>query len=150
MFLARSSIKPLRFALVVLAAALLPGPFTPAFAANDEMPDPVEIESGNPMSGDPEAIEAGAFLYGRLCVQCHGAKADGVSPGCGKREFDLRVWWRGYEKFIKVVAIGKLPRMPPFGEYLDFDQVSQIGAFLEIVSIEGANWKCPYLGCLRA
>ena len=135
------SMKPLPFSCVVLTAALLAGPFTPALAANDEVPDPIEIDSGNPMSGDAEAIEAGAFLYGRWCVQCHGVKADGVSPRWGKWGFDLRMWWRGYEKFIEVVAVGKLPKMPPFGEYLDFDQISQIGAFLETVSIEGANWK---------
>lgn len=133
--------KPLLFRSVVLATALLASSIAPAVAESDEVPDPIDIESANPMSGDPEAIEAGAFLYGRWCVQCHGVKADGVSPRWGKWGFDLRTWFRGYEKFIEVVAVGKLPKMPPFGEYLDFDQISQIGAFLETVSIEGANWQ---------
>ena len=133
--------KPLLFRSVVLATALIAGSITPAVAESDEVPDHIDIESANPMSGDPEAIEAGAFLYGRWCVQCHGVKADGVSPRWGKWGFDLRMWFRGYEKFIEVVAVGKLPKMPPFGEYLDFDQISQIGAFLETVSIEGANWQ---------
>ncbi len=131
----------LSFLALTIAAPLVTGTPAPALAANNEVPDPVDIESGNPMSGDREAIEAGAVLYGRWCVQCHGTKADGVSPRWGKWGFDLRVWWKGYEKFVEVVAVGKLPKMPPFGEYLDFDQITQIGAFLETVSIEGANWK---------
>ncbi len=133
--------KPILFSFLVLTAAPVASLVAPALAASDEVPAPIEIESGNPLSGDPEAIEAGAVLYGRWCVQCHGIKADGVSPRWGKWGFDLRVWWSGYEKFIEVVAVGKLPKMPPFGEYLDYDQISQIGAFLETVSVEGANWK---------
>ncbi len=133
--------KLFQFISAALIAGLFVGSPAPVMAASDEVPAPVDIESGNPMSGDPESIEAGAFLYGRWCVQCHGVKADGVSPRWGKWGFDLRTWFRGYEKFIEVVAVGKLPKMPPFGEYLDFDQISQIGAFLETVSIEGADWK---------
>lgn len=134
----------MKFSLVLSFALLigaLVGLVPSGWAASDEVPDPVEIESGNHLSGDPEAIEAGAHLYGRWCVQCHGFQADGVSPRWGKWAFDLRKWFWGYEKFIEVVAVGKLPKMPPFGEYLDFDQISQIGAFLETLAFEEANWK---------
>ena len=134
--------KPIHLSSAVLVAALAASSVAPAVAGNtDEVPAPVEIESGNPVSGDPAAIEAGAILYGRWCVQCHGFNADGVSPRWGKWAFDLRLWWKGYEKYVETVAVGKLPRMPSFGEYLDFDQINEIGAFLETLAMKEANWK---------
>ncbi|HEX6234214.1 MAG TPA: hypothetical protein VFZ63_13895, partial [Jiangellaceae bacterium] len=46
------------------------------------------VPSDNPLSGDPEAIEAGRRLYNTWCSQCHGGKADGVSR-FGKYAADL-------------------------------------------------------------
>lgn len=121
-----------------LAAAL---PALPAFAEGEDPPT-ITVESSNPLSGEQEAIDAGAKLYGRWCVQCHGFKADGVSPRWGKMAFDLRQYFKGYEEFVHVVATGRVKRrMPPFGEWLDLDQINQIGAFLETLAIKGANWK---------
>src|SRR5687767_3755365 len=53
------------------------------------------VPSSNPLSGDPEAIEAGRKLYGTWCSQCHGGKADGVSR-FGKYAADLRKVHLGY------------------------------------------------------
>jgi len=60
----------------------------------------------NPVSGNPEAIEAGRKLYFTWCVQCHGPKADGVSR-FGKYAADLREFWRGYREFVTSVKNGR-------------------------------------------
>jgi mono/diheme cytochrome c family protein len=46
----------------------------PAIGTADEAASPVP--SSNPLSGDPDAIEAGRKLYGTWCSQCHGGKAE--------------------------------------------------------------------------
>jgi mono/diheme cytochrome c family protein len=97
--------------------------------------------SSNPLSGDPEAIEAGRKLYNTWCSQCHGGKADGVSR-FGKYAADLRKFSLGYTEFATVVVEGRTERrMPPWDGVLDGEQVSQIGAYLETLAIEGANWE---------
>ncbi len=135
----------MRHAFCTVATLLITVPLLtltlPAVAEDD--PPRIKVEdSGNPLSGDVEAIVEGERLYARWCVQCHGINIDGVSPRWGKWGADLRVHWRGFEQFIHIVAVGRTEkRMPPFGEFLDFDQISQIGAFLETRAIEGANWR---------
>jgi mono/diheme cytochrome c family protein len=95
----------------------------------------------NPFSGNPEAIAAGERLYAKFCLQCHGAKGDGVSPRWGRIGADLRKFWRGYMEFVNIVAAGRPEkRMPPWGEVLDADQINQIGAYLETLALPGAKW----------
>ena len=111
-----------------------------------QSPQADSAESGyppvNPLSGQQTAIEAGAKLYWKFCVQCHGIKADGKSTRFGKYARDLRKWRGGYPKFVITVLNGRVKkRMPPWGGYLDEDQIGQIAAFLETLQIEGAKWK---------
>ena len=41
-----------------------------------------------------------------------------------------------------IVSAGRPKKgMPPWGKYLDGLQMTQLGAFLETLAIEGANWK---------
>ena len=123
-------------ALGVVASCTGLGPSTAM--AQDAQP---AMPSSNPLSGDPEAIEAGRRLYNTWCSQCHGGKADGVSR-FGKYAADLRKFSQGYTEFAIVVVEGRTERrMPPWDEVLDGEQVSQIGAYLETLSIEGANWE---------
>ena len=97
--------------------------------------------SSNPMSGNQDAIDAGRKLYGMWCLQCHGAAADGVSR-FGKYAGDLRVFWRGYREFVVIVKDGRTQKqMPPWKEVLDDAKIAQIGAFLETLAQDGANWK---------
>jgi quinohemoprotein ethanol dehydrogenase len=111
----------------------------PAPGTADEAAGPVP--SSNPLSGDSEAIEAGRRLYNTWCSQCHGGKADGVSR-FGKYAADLRKFSLGYTEFATVVVEGRTERrMPPWDGVLDGEQVSQIGAYLETLAIEGANWE---------
>ncbi|MFK7965321.1 MAG: cytochrome c [Burkholderiaceae bacterium] len=107
-----------------------------------EAPALVKLESGNPMSGDADAIKAGRKLYVRWCQQCHGVKLDGYSPRWGKHGADLRKFWQGFRQFALIVLEG-VPekRMPAHKEYLSGEQVLQIGAYIETKSMKGANWK---------
>jgi mono/diheme cytochrome c family protein len=97
--------------------------------------------SSNPVSGKPEAIDAGRKLYGMWCMQCHGPAADGESR-FGKYAGDLRVFWRGYREFVVIVKEGRTQKqMPPWKEVLDDAKIAQIGAYLETLALDGANWK---------
>ena len=97
--------------------------------------------SSNPMAGDQDAIAAGRKLYGMWCLQCHGPAADGVSR-FGKYAGDLRVFWRGYREFVVIVKDGRTQKqMPPWKEVLDDTKIAQIGAYLETLALDGANWK---------
>ena len=125
--------------LLALGAVAVFWWLTPPTGSVVEAADPVP--SSNPLSGDPEAIEAGRKLYGTWCSQCHGGKADGVSR-FGKYAADLRQFKLGYTEFAMVVVEGRTERrMPPWDGVLDGEQVSQIGAYLETLAIEGANWE---------
>ena len=112
-----------------------------AQAAETPMPPPAKVESSNPLSGDPEAIDLGKRLYFTWCVQCHGPKANGESR-FGKYAGDLTRFWRGYKEFVNTVKNGRLQKqMPPWKEVLDDDNINKVGAYLETLAIEGAVWK---------
>ena len=100
-----------------------------------------KIASSNPLSGDPEAIDLGKRLYFTWCVQCHGPKANGESR-FGKYAGDLTHFWRGYPEFVVIVKNGRPGKqMPPWKEVLDDDNIAKVGAYLETLAVEGANWK---------
>jgi mono/diheme cytochrome c family protein len=95
----------------------------------------------NPLADDPESIQKGLKLYFKWCVACHGKHADGVSR-FGDYGADLRKFWRGYPEFVKIVLNGRTDKqMPPWGGVLDEDEISQIGAYLETLQLEGARWE---------
>ena len=99
------------------------------------------VPSDNPLSGDPDAIEAGRRLYNTWCSQCHGGKADGVSR-FGKYAADLTKFSKGYTEFAMIVVAGRPDKqMPPWDGVLDGEQISQIGAYLETLAVAGANWE---------
>ena len=101
----------------------------------------VQVPSSNPLSGDPEAIALGKRLFFTWCVQCHGPKANGESR-FGKYAGDLTRFWRGYPEFVIIVKNGRPQKqMPPWKEVLDEDNIAKVGAYLETLSVEGANWK---------
>ena len=135
--------------LTTLCGVVSAGPFG-VVAANAQMTSPPSEEkqppkprssANNPVSGNPEAIDAGRKLYVTWCIQCHGPKADGVSR-FGKYAADLREFWRGYREFVTIVKNGRTDRqMPPWKEVLDDAKIAQLAAFLETLAVEGANWK---------
>ena len=127
---------------VVVSATVAIG----AVASTGQMPVVAQehaaaVPSDNPLSGDPEAIEAGRRLYNTWCAQCHGGKANGESR-FGKYAADLTKFSKGYTEFATVVVAGRPDRqMPPWDGVLDGEQISQIGAYLETLAVEGANWE---------
>jgi cytochrome c oxidase cbb3-type subunit 3 len=116
----------------------------PKLAAADSttVPQPAKrVPSANPLSGDVEAIDLGKRLYFTWCVQCHGHKANGESR-FGKYAGDLTHFWRGYKEFVVIVKNGRPDKMmPPWKDVLDDDNINKLGAFLETLAEEGANWK---------
>lgn len=100
------------------------------------------IPSSNPMTQNQEAIGAGKKLFSKFCVQCHGVNADGQSATFEVYAGDLRKFPWGYGEFIAIVLNGRPDKqMPPWKEYLNINQISQIGSFLEQLAVKGANWK---------
>ena len=124
-------------------------PLSAAEAAKPESkPDTAEagkaagkVPSSNPLSGDAEAIDIGKRLYFTWCVQCHGPKANGESR-FGKYAGDLTKFWRGYREFVVIVKEGRVKKqMPPWKEVLDDENIAKVGAYLETLAVEGANWQ---------
>jgi len=106
--------------------------------AEDEIPDV------NPMSGDQKAINSGKSWFRGVCALCHGGRADGAGErGNGA---DLRKFKLGFKKFVETVHNGRTiqgrsQNMPAWKGVLDDKQIYEIGAYLETLAIEGANWK---------
>lgn len=140
----------MRLAAVVVAAAGLAwwgvagamGNKEPELTAADTPAEQKgKVPSSNPLSGNPEAIETGKTLYFTWCVQCHGHKANGESR-FGKYAGDLTHFWRGYKEFVVIVKNGRVDKMmPPWKDVLDEENINKVGAFLETLAEEGANWK---------
>ena len=135
-------------AFVVLGFLMLYGP-TDALAA-EECTDGTNIltfpeeplPSSNPYSGQCDAALEGGKLYFTWCVQCHGMKADGISPRWGGYAKDLRRFWAGYSQYMSIVIAGKPKlKMPPWAGVLNVEQISYIGVYLETLALDGANWK---------
>jgi len=126
-----------------LLAAMEPGKLEPKIASTTQAENaPVKVPSSNPLSGNPEAIDLGKHLYFNWCVQCHGPKADGDSPRFGKYAGNLTKFWRGYREFVNTVKNGRPGKqMPPWGEFMDEDTIAKLGAYLETLAVEGANWQ---------
>lgn len=124
-----------RAVAAVLASTLVLGLSAPAAA--DDIPDT------NPYSGDKKQIREGKSWFMNVCSPCHGGKADGA----GERgtAADLRVWNKGFKKFVETVKKGKdsgrTMTMPAWGGVLDDKTILQIGAFVETLGIEGSDWK---------
>jgi mono/diheme cytochrome c family protein len=103
-----------------------------------------EVPASNPLSGDEAAIKEGRSWYRAICALCHGIHADGV----GERgaAADLRVFKLGFRGFVETVkkgrdVPGRMAKMPPWGGALSDTQIYQIGAYLETLAKDGANWK---------
>ncbi|MGI9503208.1 MAG: c-type cytochrome [Geminicoccaceae bacterium] len=124
-------------ALCWLFAVALMASFDPSTGLANEK----AVLSDNPLSGDDEAITAGRKIYNTFCAQCHGVAADGIAPRFGKYSADLRKFNKGFFEFAGIVVAGRPKKqMPPWGDYLDGDQISEIGAYLETLAIDGAKW----------
>jgi mono/diheme cytochrome c family protein len=121
----------------LVGAALALGCSAAPLAQTEGIPD------ANPMSGDKKEIREGRSWFMNVCSVCHGGKADGA--GDRGTAADLRVWNKGFKRFVQTVKGGKdtgrTMSMPAWGGVLDDKTIYQIGAFLETQALAGANWK---------
>jgi len=125
-------------AMLTSACVLLP-------AWNAVQADEAAIPNSNPLSGDPKAIKEGRDWFQNVCNVCHGSRANGETAR-GGRAADLRVFNRGFRAYVETVKKGRNTTgtsfsMPAWGGVLDDLTIYQIGAYLETLAIDGANWK---------
>jgi mono/diheme cytochrome c family protein len=103
-----------------------------------------ELPETNPLSGNTRAIASGKSWYRGICANCHGGRADGQGErGTGA---DLRKLQLGFRGFVEVVkqgrqVQGRIQGMPAWGGVIDDKTIYEIGAYLETLAIEGADWK---------
>jgi mono/diheme cytochrome c family protein len=103
-----------------------------------------EIPEVNPLSGDPKAIASGRSWYRGVCSLCHGGRADGQGErGTGA---DLRKFQLGFRRYVETVKNGRQVQgrtqgMPAWNGVIDDKTIYEIGAYLETLAMEGANWK---------
>jgi mono/diheme cytochrome c family protein len=123
--------------MLCLVLMALMGLATPLMA-EDEIPEV------NPFTGDAKAIREGRSWYRNSCSPCHGGRADGAGErGNGA---DLRKMQLGFRGFVQLVLDGRQIQgrtqvMPPWRGALKIEDIYRIGAYLETVAIDGANWK---------
>ncbi len=114
-----------------------------AFSPNAHTADE-DIPQVNPYSGDKKAIRAGRSWYRNVCGNCHGGRADGQGErGTGA---DLRKFNKGFRGFVQIVldgrkVQGRIQYMPGWRGVLKDDDIYRIGAYLETLAMDGANWK---------
>lgn len=122
----------------VVATGLLMGISTVTYAADENIPEV------NPYSGDKKAIRSGRSWYRSVCSNCHGGRADGQGErGTGA---DLRKFKRGFQRYVQIVldgrkVKGRIQYMPAWRGVLEDKDIYQIGAYLETLAKDGANWK---------
>ena len=121
-------------ALVACIGLVLPS----ASMAEDE-----PIPEANPYSGDKRKIRSGRSWYRNVCSNCHGGRADGQGErGTGA---DLRKFKKGFQKFVQITLDGRkiegrIQYMPAWRGVLSQKDIYEIGAYLETLALEEANW----------
>jgi mono/diheme cytochrome c family protein len=127
-----------RFGAVAICAAGLGVSGSTGAADSTAEPKPAQaVTSSNPLSGNPEAVEAGGKLFHTWCAQCHGSTAGGSKYGA-----NLTIFSKGYKEFLATVTNGRVQKMmPPWKDVLDQDSINRIGAYLETLAQPGAYWK---------
>ena len=103
-----------------------------------------DIPELNPLSGSDKAIAEGRSWFRSVCAACHGGRADGAGErgnGADLRKFNL-----GFRRFVETVqkgreVSGRTLAMPAWGAVLDEKTIYEIGAYLETLAMDGANWK---------
>ena len=108
-----------------------------------------DVPDVNPFSGDAAAIRSGKSDYRAICSVCHGGKADGAGERASSAlvPADLRKFKKGFRKYVEITKNGvqapgrEIKDMPAWGGVLDDPTLYKIGAYLETLALEGANWK---------
>lgn len=107
-----------------------------------------EIPATNPFSKNEAAIRQGRSSYRSFCSPCHGGRADGQGERVVGSAANLTVFNKGFRKFVETVKHGKAvegraQNMPPWGGIVPDEEIYKIGAYLETLAQDGANWGTP-------
>lgn len=89
------------------------------------------------------AVFRGGLVYANYCVTCHGITADGNGRAArlyDPRPANLRVTDKNDEYIALIVrrggeALGRSPKMPPWGEELTDEQIGDLVNFVRSVNV---------------
>ncbi len=135
-----------KFLVVAAIASSLAMGLTLDASAQNETADAAEqkIPSSNPFSGDKAKIEKGKrYFRQNTCTACHGGRADGQGDmGSGADLRKLRIGFKGFVQTVKNGrrVPGRQQFMPSFA-HLTHDEIFHMGAYLETLAHDEANWK---------
>ena len=96
-----------------------------------------------PRDSRDAAVFRGGLVYGNYCVTCHGINADGNGRAArlhNPRPANLRASDKN-DAYIKLIvtrggeSLGRSPGMPPWGEELTDEQISDVAAFVRSVNL---------------
>lgn len=98
-----------------------------------------------PKDSADAAIFRGGLVYANYCVTCHGINADGNGRAARlytPRPANLRSSDKNDAYLALIVqkggeALGRSPKMPPWGEELTDEQVRDVVAFVRSVNVGG-------------
>lgn len=103
-------------AAIIAAVAVLTVALVATVRAADEQPD-------NPVQAQ---IDHGKATYAEKCSHCHGPNM----MNSGTITPDLRAFPDDMTRFVTTVKNGKNNRMPPWGDILSDDQITELWAFI--------------------
>jgi len=96
-----------------------------------------------PRASREAAIFRGGLVYANYCVTCHGMNADGNGRAArlyNPRPANLRQSDKN-DAYIRLIvtrggeALGRSPKMPPWGEELTDEQIGDVAAFVRSVNV---------------
>lgn len=95
-----------------------------------------------PKDSADAAIFRGGLVYANYCVTCHGINADGNGRAARlytPRPANLRTSDKNNDYLALIVrrggeALGRSPKMPPWGEELTDEQITDVVAFVRSVN----------------
>jgi mono/diheme cytochrome c family protein len=96
-----------------------------------------------PRDSADAAVFRGGLVYANYCVTCHGINADGNGRAARlhtPRPANLRASDKNDDYITLIVrrggeALGRSPRMPPWGEELTDEQIRDVTAFVRSVNV---------------
>ena len=115
------------------------------FCAAAAAPDQEKRSDGAllPRDSRDAAIFRGGLVYANYCVTCHGINADGNGRAARlhtPRPANLRASDKN-DEYIRLIvlrggeALGRSPKMPPWGEELTDEQINDVVAFVRSVNM---------------
>lgn len=136
-FASRRSRQRTWLAAAAVALALAAG------AAAAPVPEPAPDGVLLPRDSEDAAVFRGGLVYGNYCVTCHGINADGNGRAARlytPRPANLRMTDKN-DIYIGLIvrsggeALGRSPKMPPWGEELTDEQIHDVVHFVRSLHV---------------